>query len=43
VLVYGKPWARKAASVYVEAIRNAPLIVSCSSSSSDCPAWTEAR
>src|SRR5258706_4214338 len=27
VLVYGKPWARKAAGVYVEAIRNTPLIV----------------
>jgi polar amino acid transport system permease protein len=26
-LVYGKPWLRKAAGVYVEAIRNTPLIV----------------
>jgi len=26
-LVYGKPWLRKAAGVYVESIRNTPLIV----------------
>ena len=27
VLVYGKPWARRIAGVYVEVIRNTPLIV----------------
>ena len=27
VLVYGKPWAKRVAVVYVEAIRNTPLIV----------------
>src|SRR4051794_6469174 len=29
-LVYGKPWLRKAAGAYVEAIRNTPLIVQLS-------------
>ena len=27
VLVYGRPWARRAAGIYVESIRNTPLIV----------------